>query len=179
MFAILDFYLHGECMTRNRHMECTFSWVKRISFATFCLWITQCNEAEQTWKTILVHFQICSCKRTSGYCYPQIKVSNKYFGSAHLTFLLFLTINHMKTFIWCNTHLYTIFLSCLFFWPHPRHMEVTRLGVESELQLSTYATDTAMPDLNHICDLHHSSWQHRMLNHLSEPRGANPHPQGH
>ena len=27
--------------------------------------------------------------------------------------------------------------------PHPRHMEVPRLGVESELQLPAYATATA------------------------------------
>ena len=36
-----------------------------------------------------------------------------------------------------------------FFWsflgPHPQHMEVPRLGVESELQLPTYATVTT-PD---------------------------------
>ena len=29
---------------------------------------------------------------------------------------------------------------------HPRHMEVPRLGVQSELQLPAYATATAMPD---------------------------------
>ena len=31
--------------------------------------------------------------------------------------------------------------------PHLRHMEVSRLGVESELQLPAYTTATAMPDL--------------------------------
>ena len=36
-----------------------------------------------------------------------------------------------------------------FFWPHPWHMEVPRLGVELELQLPTYATATAMQDLSH------------------------------
>ena len=36
----------------------------------------------------------------------------------------------------------------------PRHMEVPRLGVKSELQLPVYATDTAMQDLSHVCDLH-------------------------
>ena len=29
---------------------------------------------------------------------------------------------------------------------HPWHMEIPRLGVESELQLLAYATATAMPD---------------------------------
>ena len=56
---------------------------------------------------------------------------------------------------------------CLFVFlgPHPRHMEVPRLGVESELQLPAYATATAMPDLSCVCDLHHSSWQCWILNH--------------
>ena len=52
--------------------------------------------------------------------------------------------------------------------PHPRHMKVPRLGVKSELQLSVYATGTAMPDLSHSCNLHHSSQQHRILYPLRE-----------
>ena len=47
--------------------------------------------------------------------------------------------------------------------PHLQHMEVPRLGVESELALLAYATATAMPDPSHICDLHHSSWQSWIL----------------
>ena len=47
-------------------------------------------------------------------------------------------------------------------------MEVPRLGVESELQLPAYTTATAMQDPSSICDLHCSSWQHQMLNPLSE-----------
>ena len=51
-------------------------------------------------------------------------------------------------------------------------MEVPRLGVKSELQLPVYTTDTAtaMRDPSHICDLHHSSCQHQILNPLSEAR---------
>ena len=37
------------------------------------------------------------------------------------------------------------------------HMEVPRLGVQSELQLPAYTTATATPDLSRICNLHHSS----------------------
>ena len=48
--------------------------------------------------------------------------------------------------------------------PPPWHMEVPSLGVESELQLLAYATATATPDLSHIFDLHHSWWQHQILN---------------
>ena len=48
------------------------------------------------------------------------------------------------------------------------HMEIPRLGVKSELQLLACATATATPDLSCICDLHHSSWQHQILNTLTE-----------
>ena len=51
-------------------------------------------------------------------------------------------------------------------------MQVPKRGVESELQLPAYATatSTARPDLSHICNLHHSSGQCRMLNPLSKAR---------
>ena len=55
-----------------------------------------------------------------------------------------------------------------FLGPHLWHMEVLKLGVEWELQLLAYTTATAMPDPNHICDLHHSSWQPWNLNPLSK-----------
>ena len=51
-------------------------------------------------------------------------------------------------------------------------MEVPRLGVESELQLPATAVATATPNLSHVCDLHHSSWQHWILNLLSEARAS-------
>ena len=37
-----------------------------------------------------------------------------------------------------------------------------------ELQLLACATATAVPDLSHVCSLHHSSRQHRILNPLSK-----------
>ena len=46
----------------------------------------------------------------------------------------------------------------------PRHMEVTRLGGQSELQPPAYARATATQDL------HHSSWQCRIFNPLSKAR---------
>ena len=49
-------------------------------------------------------------------------------------------------------------------------MEVPELGVELELQLLAYATGTAMQDLSHVCDLHHSSQQCWILNPLSGAR---------
>ena len=53
---------------------------------------------------------------------------------------------------------------------HSWHMEVPRLGVESELQQLAYATATASPDPSHICNLHHSSQKCHILNPLSEAR---------
>ena len=48
--------------------------------------------------------------------------------------------------------------SQLFFFlqPHLWHKEVSRLGVESEMQLLANATATATRDSNHICDLCYS-----------------------
>ena len=39
-----------------------------------------------------------------------------------------------------------VFVFVFFLGPHLRHMDVTRLGVELELQLLPYTTATAMPD---------------------------------
>ena len=49
-------------------------------------------------------------------------------------------------------------------------MEVPRLQVESDLQLLAYTTATAMWDLSCICDIHHSSQRHQILNLLSKAR---------
>ena len=42
--------------------------------------------------------------------------------------------------------------------------------VDFELQLPAYTTATATPDPGCVCDLHHSLWQCRTLNLLSEAR---------
>ena len=58
---------------------------------------------------------------------------------------------------------------CHFFFflgPNLHHMEVPRLGVVA----TTTATATATPGQSHICDLHHSPWQHQILNPLSRAR---------
>ena len=48
-------------------------------------------------------------------------------------------------------------------------MVVPRLGVELELQLPAY-TPATTSNLSHICDLHRSSQQGRILNPLSKAR---------
>ena len=55
-----------------------------------------------------------------------------------------------------------------FLGPCSQHMEVASLGVDLELHLPATATATAMWDLNHICNLHHSSWQHWIPDPLSK-----------
>ena len=63
-----------------------------------------------------------------------------------------------------------------FFWggAHLQHMEVPRLGVESELQLPAYTTATATQDLSRVCDLYYSSQQRQILNPLSQARDQTP-----
>ena len=75
-------------------------------------------------------------------------------------FLLILTRNLSRP---C----FFFFLFC-FLGLHPQHMEVSRLGVELELQPPASTTATAAGDPRHICDLHHSSWQGQILDSLSE-----------
>ena len=72
-------------------------------------------------------------------------------------------------------HVCLLFLIYKFFYfvflgPHPLHMEVPRLQIESEIQLLAYTTAIAMQDPSHICELHHSSLQHRIPDPLSEAR---------
>ena len=55
-------------------------------------------------------------------------------------------------------------------WLHHGIRKVPGKGVNLELQLPAYTTATATQDLSCICDLHHSSWQHRILNPLIEAR---------
>ena len=62
------------------------------------------------------------------------------------------------------------FFFLVYLGPHLQHMEVPKLGVESELQLPAFNTATGMSDLSHVCDLHHSSRQYQIPNPLSEVR---------
>ena len=69
-----------------------------------------------------------------------------------------------------SLHHYFFFFVFVFLRPNLWHMEVPRLGIQSELQLLAYATATAMPDPSLVWDLHHSSWQRQILDLLSEAR---------
>ena len=62
------------------------------------------------------------------------------------------------------------FFFLVFLGPRLWHMEVPRLGVKSELHLLAWGTATSTPDPSCICNLHHSSWHHRILNPLVKTR---------
>ena len=80
----------------------------------------------------------------------------------HLSYFQLLSIMNNAAVKVC-VHFFFVFLGL-----YLRHMEVPRLGVESEPQLPVYTTATAMPDPSFFCKLHHSSWQHWILHPLSE-----------
>ena len=64
--------------------------------------------------------------------------------------------------------IYLVFLgSCL------RHMEVPRLGFESDLQLPAYTTATVMQDPSHVCNQHHS-WLQQLYSARSPTPWAGP-----
>ena len=61
-----------------------------------------------------------------------------------------LHLRALETWGPCCSHLdsWSLITVCLFFFlgPHPGHMEVPRLGFQSELQLPAYTTATTMQD---------------------------------
>ena len=77
----------------------------------------------------------------------------------------------VSLFLYVSKKIWHIFFFPFFFLGlYPWHMEVPRLGVKLELQLLAYTTVTAMLDLSHVFDLHHSSQQCYILNPLIEAR---------
>ena len=64
---------------------------------------------------------------------------------------------HSEGFLFCLVLLGLFVCLLPFLGPHLQHMDVPRLGVESEVQLPVYATATATEDPNRIFDLHCSS----------------------
>ena len=64
--------------------------------------------------------------------------------------------------MWILSYFYFYFV---FLGHNMQHMEVPRLGIQSELQLLAYATATATSDPSRVCGLHHSSQQAGSLTH--------------
>ena len=66
--------------------------------------------------------------------------------------------------------MFICFCFCCFLGLHLQHMDVHRLGVQSELQLPAYVAAATTSDQRRVCDLHHSSQQCQILNPLSKAR---------
>ena len=74
-------------------------------------------------------------------------------------------------FLTSNNSFSSIFFFFFFFLRlSVQHMEVPKLEVKSELQLTGYTTATAVGDPSHVCDLYHNVWQRWVLNPLSKAR---------
>ena len=84
----------------------------------------------------------------------------------HRSDLADFSLSFFKLFI----YLFIYFIFLPFLGPLPWHMEVPRLGVESELQLPDYTTATATQDPSRVCDVHHSSRQCWILNPMIKAR---------
>ena len=87
---------------------------------------------------------------------------------SHLESFIYL----LQFFVYLGGSVFLCFCSVLFFFLglHLLHMDVPRLGVKSELKELSYAPVTAILDQRCICDLHHSYWQHQILNSPSKAR---------
>ena len=86
--------------------------------------------------------------------------------------------DHANVFFSSPSFFFFFFFFCLFVFLglHLWCMEAPRPGVQSELHLLAYTTATAMPHPSRICNLHHSSRQHQILNPLSEARDQTRNP---
>jgi len=73
------------------------------------------------------------------------------FQQQQVSAFIFLSLEVLKIFFF----FFFVFLPYL--GPIPQHMEIPRLGVESELQVPAHTTATATRDPSLVCDLHHSS----------------------
>ena len=116
------------------------------AFAAFSVYVTYTCKSGRA--SSFQFFLVCSC----------------------LTLFISLFISFIKIYVSSPLQVLFFLNFFVFFGPHLQHMEVPRLGVESELQLPAYTTAIATPDLSHICNLYHSSRQCQILNPLSEAR---------
>lgn len=99
----------------------------------------------------------------------------KQFHFENTRIFAFVVMYLAKTFGWLKKLFSFLFLFffLVFLGLYSRHMEVPRLGVESELQLLAYTTAIGTPDLSCVCYLHHSSQHLWILNPLNGTRDHN------
>ena len=100
------------------------------------------------------------------YSQPSYNLGTKSQFHQHQQFFSFsCCFKYLYTVIWFFFFLYTATLTT------HGSTHIPRLGVESEPQMTAYAT--AIQDLSHVCDLYHSSRQCQTLNPLSRARDEN------
>jgi len=121
-----------------------------------------CWAGDQTWVSVLQRDCRSSCAIAGTRIFIKLLIS--------LTSLIF---NFFFVFL---SFLLLLLLLLLFLGPLPRHMEVPRLGVESEPQPPAYARATATRDPSCVCNPHHSSRQLRIVNPLSKGRDRTRNP---
>ena len=140
---------HTSVKNLSPQEPCLLGWLPRANWNL----VTPCGSRshgqwEESW---------CACH--SGYHCPHLS----HCGSRG-------TWECMSVFT-AHTRLHRVSLLFVFWGSHLWHMDVSRLGVELELQF--LATATAMPDPSHICDLHHSHSSAGSLTHW-ERSGIEP-----
>ena len=105
---------------------------------------------------------LCKCRKWNTVSHHCKNLSRGLFMALPRSFLLSLTLAATHALPLCTPS-----FTSLYFWHHylwlyyyyyychfravPRHMEIPRLGVESELQPLAYPTATVTSDLSHVC----------------------------
>ena len=135
------------------------AWNNLLPLSKWCLFSRLCTNATSSVKSRMLERQIIlltshshrhfTCTFSTALNLPCFTI--------FLCFFCFIWLNRLKHFV------------CVFLGPSLWHVEVLRLGVESELQLLVYTTAIATRDPSYICNLHHSSRNARSLTHRVRP----------
>ena len=146
----------------------TPSWLLSLTYAGFLavLWTHQACSCPPAFVLVVPPFLECSSQTSAWPCSAFYWGPHSRSSSSERSSLTIVSKEEAPIF----SFLFLFFFLFFFLGPHPQHVGVPGLGVESELQLPAYATATAMQDPSQVCDLHHSSRQLWTLNLLSEAR---------
>ena len=177
----LPFFRLGKFSTQ--FLKRIFTPFSHSSFVTPIKQISVCLMLSQRSLKQFSFFNICFylCFPAGNFLYPILQITYVFFCISVcfpfplecFSFQLFYSSISLLNFSLLSSILFFYYIFFVFLSPHPQHMEVPRLGVQSELYLLAYTTATTMPDSSQVCGLHHSSQKHWILNPLSEARDRN------